>query len=328
VSPNAPGANSPTGPITNLITNENSRTFFEDYSGRIDHQFSPNFKIYGSYTYNHQSGLNRPTNIGVKAFDGSQGVESPFTGQNYSVGKTWVATPTAINDARVGYYRRRNDQFSYSSGQNWAQQLGIPGVSGELMPQFGASGADRYGDSGLWGLVGNGNNRLINETVSFRDDLTKIHGTHAFKMGYELLHFRLFNSTVTNRPSGAFFFDGMTAGLLANGARRKHRQHLGDSFWGRPRGYSIQTTSWLPRSSIHSFYVQDDWKITPTLGEPGGPLFNEILHEVWLDEQFRSHWERHRSRWGQGRNHPPYGRVEQAGQQQFSAAHRIGLACP
>ena len=36
-------------------------------------------------------------------------------------------------------------------------------------------------------------------------------------MGYELLHFRL-NSTVTNRPSGAFFFDGMTAGLLPNGA--------------------------------------------------------------------------------------------------------------
>ena len=36
-------------------------------------------------------------------------------------------------------------------------------------------------------------------------------------MGYELLRFRL-NSTVTNRPSGAFFFDGMTAGLLPNGA--------------------------------------------------------------------------------------------------------------
>ena len=267
VSPNAPGANSPTGPITNLITNENSRTFFEDYSGRIDHQFSPNFKIYGSYTYNHQSGLNRPTNIGVKAFDGSQGVESPFTGQNYSVGKTWVVGPTMVNDARVGYYRRRNDQFSYSSGQNWAQQLGIPGVSGELMPQFGAAGADRYGDSGLWGLVGNGNNRLINETVSFRDDLTKIHGTHAFKMGYELLHFRL-NSTVTNRPSGAFFFDGMTAGLLPNGATSPN---TGSTWAGfllgsvRQALFDSELTSWLPRSSIHSFYVQDDWKITPTL---------------------------------------------------------------
>jgi hypothetical protein len=36
-------------------------------------------------------------------------------------------------------------------------------------------------------------------------------------MGYELLRFRL-NSTVTNRPSGAFFFDGMADGLLPNGA--------------------------------------------------------------------------------------------------------------
>ena len=32
VPPNAAGAFSPTGPVTNLITNENSRTFFEDYS--------------------------------------------------------------------------------------------------------------------------------------------------------------------------------------------------------------------------------------------------------------------------------------------------------
>jgi hypothetical protein len=42
VSPNAPGSFSPTGPVTNLITNENSRTYFEDYSGRVDHQFSSN----------------------------------------------------------------------------------------------------------------------------------------------------------------------------------------------------------------------------------------------------------------------------------------------
>lgn len=267
VSPNAPGSFSPTGPVTNLITNENSRTFFEDYSGRIDHQFSANFKIYGSYTYNHQSGLNRPTNIDVPAFDGSQGVESPFTGQNYSVGKTWVISPSMVNDARVGYYRRRNDQFSYSAGQNWAQQLGIPGVSGELMPQFGAAGPDRYGDSGLWGLIGNGNNRQINETISFRDDLTKIWGTHAFKVGYELLHFRL-NSTVTNRPSGAFYFDGMTAGLQANGASLPN---TGSTWAGfllgtvRQSLFDAELTSWLPRSSIHSFYIQDDWKITPTL---------------------------------------------------------------
>ena len=55
-------------------------------------------------------------NISVRDFDGSQGFESPFTGQNYSVGKTWVISPTMVNDARVGYYRR---QFTLPSRPWW-----------------------------------------------------------------------------------------------------------------------------------------------------------------------------------------------------------------
>ena len=267
VSPNVAGALTATGPDSNLITAENSRTFFEDYSTRIDHQFNPNFKIYGSWTYNHQSGLNRPTNIQLKPFDGSQGTESPFTQKNLSAGATYVINPTTINDVRVGYYRIRYDTFSYSAGGNWPQQLGIPNVSGALMPQFGAPGGDRYQASGIYGLTGNGNSRRIYETLSFRDDLTKIWGTHAFKMGYELLHFRL-NSTSTNRPSGAFYFDNMTAGLLANG---QPVPNTGNTFAGflfgsvREAFFDAEQTSWLPRSDIHSFYFQDDWKFSPTL---------------------------------------------------------------
>ncbi len=267
VSPNAPGSLTANGPDSNLITAENSRTFFEDFSTRIDHQFSSAFKIFGSWTYNHQSGLNRPTNIGNKPFDGSQGLESPFTQKNLSIGATYVINPSTINDARVGYYRVRGDGFSYSSGGNWAQQLGIPNVDGALMPQFGAPGGDRYQASGIYGLIGNGNYRNITETISFRDDLTKIHGTHAFKMGYELLHFRL-NSTVTNRPSGAFYFDGMTAGLQANG---QPVPNTGNTWAGflfgsvREAYFDAELTSWLPRSDIHSFYFQDDWKFSPTI---------------------------------------------------------------
>ena len=52
------------------------------------------------------------------------------------------------------------------------------------------------------------------EALSFRDDLTKIMGVHAFKMGYELLHNRS-NSQAANFPSGQFLFDNMTAGLQA-----------------------------------------------------------------------------------------------------------------
>ncbi len=267
VSPNAPGSLTPTGPSSNLITAENSRTFFEDFSGRVDHQFNTAFKVYSSWTYNHQSGLNRPTNIDIGAFDGSQGLESPYTAKNASVGSTYVINPTMINDVRVGYFRVRRDVFSYSSGGNWAQKLGIPNVDGALMPQFGAPGGDRYQASGEYGLIGNGNSRAINETVSFRDDVTKIWGTHSFKTGYELLHFRL-NSTVTNRPSGSFYFDNMTAGLQGNG---QPVPNTGNTFAGFLLGYvreayfDSELTSWLPRSSIHSVYFQDDWKFSPTL---------------------------------------------------------------
>ncbi len=255
-SPNVAGSVNADGPVNNLLYDEKSRTFFEDYNGRIDHQFSPNFKIYGSYTYNHRNGIGRPSVIKLKEFDGDQGNETPYTAQNYSIGKTWVINPTTINDARVGYFRNRNDKRVPSFGGDWPQTLGIPNVPQDLMPRFN-----------VYGLTVSGPNRRIGETISFRNDFTKIVNTHAFKMGYEMLRFRL-NSTSTTYPSGNYQFAGMTAGLQPNGATVPR---TGNDFAGFLMGYVGQAsfeselTSWLPRSSIHSFYIQDDWKFSPTL---------------------------------------------------------------
>lgn len=52
----------------------------------------------------------------------------------------------------------------------------------------------------------------LGETFSFRDDFSIVRGAHAFKLGYELLRFRL-DSTTQNRASGLFSFSDMTAGL-------------------------------------------------------------------------------------------------------------------
>ena len=65
-----------------------------------------------------------------------------------------------------------------------------------------------------------------------------------------------------------FTFDDATAGLQPNG---QPCPNTGIRFAGLLTGYVRQATfnseltSWLPRSTIHSFYIQDDWKITPTL---------------------------------------------------------------
>ncbi len=264
-SANQPGSLNAGGPVSNYLYNEKSRTFFEDYSGRIDQQFNPNFKIYGSYTYNHQSGLGRPTDIVLKDFD-TNSYLTPFTQQNYSIGGTKIFSPTLINDARVGYFRARSDKFVPSYNQNYGQILGIPNISGALLPSLGTS-TDQTSAESLYGMFITGPSRNIGETVSFRDDLTKIWGTHAFKMGYEVLHFRT-NSTVTNVPSGQFAFDSMTAGLQANG---QPVPRTGNTFAGflfgavRQATFDAELTSWLPRDTIHSFYFQDDWKFSPNL---------------------------------------------------------------
>jgi len=58
----------------------------------------------------------------------------------------------------------------------------------------------------------------------------------------------------------------VTAGLQANGA---NLPNTGITFAGFLSGYVRQAvfnkelTSWLPRSDVHSFFIQDDWKVSP-----------------------------------------------------------------
>jgi hypothetical protein len=257
VQPNQPGSFTNNGPSNNVLSDEFARTFFDDYNLRVDHQFSSAFKLYGSLTMNNQSGFGRPKLIkeDLLAFDAVEGNYSPFKQLNASMGYTWVVRSTIVNDSRVGYFRRRNDTSVPSLGGNWPSKLGIPNVDQALMPSFG-----------IYNITGATPSRTVNETLSYRNDTTWIKGSHAIKFGYEILRFRL-NSANFARFS-IFAFDGVTSGLQANGVAVPN---TGITFAGFLTGYVRQATfngeltSWLPRSNIHSFYIQDDWKITPRL---------------------------------------------------------------
>ena len=271
--PNAEGSFSSTGPVSNYTYNPPSRTFFEDFSGRVDHQFSQKFKMYGSYTYNHQNGLQRPTSIQVPVFDGTTGYLTPFTQQNSSAGATYILSPSMVNEIRVSFFRPRNDLFTPSYGQDWAGKLGIPNISPALMPSFSPSAlgngtytvAPDYAQ--LYGLTVQGPTRNIRQSMSLRDDFSKVVGAHAFKTGYEILHFTS-NFRQTGYPSGQFSFANTTAGLQPNG---QPVPNTGNTFAGFELGavssanFTTYTNTWQPRDSIHSVYFQDDWKISRNL---------------------------------------------------------------
>jgi len=271
IPPNMPGSLTNTGPVSNYTWGSKSRTFFSDYSGRVDQQFNSELKAYSSYTFNGQSGFQRPTSIAVPAFDGANGVYTPFNQQNASVGLTKLFGPAMLNDARIGFYRIRNDTVVPSYNQNWAGNLGIPNDSPLLFPSF--SGKAASGNStapGLdtaYGLTVPGPSRQIRQTWNFRDDFSKVFSTHAFKMGYELLYFQA-NYFQLGQPSGVFQFDNTTAGLQPNGQPVPNTGNLlagVELGYVRQANFSAYTTTWLPRDSLHSLYFQDDWKFSKTL---------------------------------------------------------------
>ena len=271
--PNMPGSFSSTGPISNFTYDPPSRTFFEDFSERVDHQVNSNLRLYGSWTYNHENGLERPTSIQVGFFDGTTGYNAPATQQNSSAGATWVVSPTAFNEFRVSFFRPRNDLFVPSEGQNWSATLGIPNVNAPLMPSFSPAslGVGTYTSAPdypqLYGLTVQGATSQIRQVESLRDDFSKVHGSHAFKMGYEVLHFTD-NFYQQGYPAGQYNFANTTAGLQANG---QPVPNTGNTFAGFELGsvsavnFSTYTNTWQPRSSINSVYLQDDWKFSPRL---------------------------------------------------------------
>jgi hypothetical protein len=267
VAPNRPGTFNALGPDGNYLANELALVFFDDYSVRLDHQFNSSWRAYTSYTENRQSGFGRPINFRTDRleFDHSQGRWAPFYQRNISAGGTWIVSPSIVTDFRGGYFLRRSSTDPFSEGGNWARQLGIPNLDDSLMPGFGASG-QRYNAEGLYGVFGIDASRDANETLSFRSDTTVVRGRHAMKFGYEILHFRL-NNAVRARAT-RFLFNNVTAGLQPTGVAVPN---TGNTFAGFLTGYVRQATyqtdlaSWLPRSFINSFYIQDDWKVTPRL---------------------------------------------------------------
>jgi hypothetical protein len=263
VNPTQTGSLTSTGPQNNVLADEFARVFFNDWNLRLDHQLTQAFRITGSFTFNDQSGFGRPIAFDNTVFDAAQGNWQPTRTSNTSIGYTWVISPTLINDSRAGYFRRMNSREVPSYQQGWPSQLGIPNVDDALMPSFGDYGNN---NAGVYGMTGAYPFRNVNENLSFRNDTTWIRGTHAFKLGYEILQVRAHSANFARFTE--FNFDTVTAALQPNG---QPVPNTGIPFAGFLTGYvnsatfNSELTSWLPRATIHSFYIQDDWKVTPTL---------------------------------------------------------------
>ena len=93
---------------------------------------------------------------------------------NIAVADTHTFSPTWINEFRFGFNRRHQTNEPPAQNGNWAQQLGIPNVSGETFPDFlNSSNNSRFYNAGPGGL-----SERIGQDYSFQENMTKIIGKH------------------------------------------------------------------------------------------------------------------------------------------------------
>jgi hypothetical protein len=259
--PNTAGTYSNTGPANNFNGTYLKKYFSENYTGRLDQQFTPTFKMYGNWLYKSIYQRSPNPQISNSLFDSSL-VASHDYDNTATLGATKIIAPTLVNEVKLGYNRFIDEVTSPDQNANTAQLLGIPNVSGAELP------------GGLPLGVGGPSKNVI-ENFTFKDDFSWVKNKHSFKFGYDLLHMRQDQWSV-GTPSGSFSFDG-GAGLAGNcpannlsGASTCPNTGgigLASFMLGSVTSYnaSIPTASWLPRENIGSVFFQDDWKISPTL---------------------------------------------------------------
>jgi hypothetical protein len=255
-SPNLPGIGQ------NLRDTETQRIDANQYSARLDHQFSGNDTAYL-----------RASLFDARQFDpfGSGVLQEsllPGFGRNLSThaingaaGWTHVFGTELFNEARFGVLTVVGGQTSPNAGNNFAGRAGLQGVTANPLdmgyPQVSFGGQfTTMGDPALFTF-------RDNRDFEFYDNLTAHQGTHTMKFGLYAMHYD-FRPVNPNGARGVFSFTPRWTSSAAGLAD-------GNAFADFLLGYPTTAQAGLGRAAMDAsanwahLYFQDNWQIAPNL---------------------------------------------------------------
>ena len=253
-----------TGPTNDYLSGNIYLSDRQAYLGKVDQTLSDRQKIFVRYIWNKYRVIGSRNNIlyAWRAIDNtalSFGLPEPIDERNIAAGYIFTISPTVINEFQIGYQRRNDTINPATANQGWAAALGIPGVGPQTFPGFIASGSSSF----TWTANPGGGSRTINEDVIIADNLTKVHGLHTFKFGYQGIRQRE-NDITASQPSGAFTFPSTLSGapLVPNTGNSFATFELGAV---SSANFTQLLSNYLPRWFMNQFYGQDDWRIRHNL---------------------------------------------------------------
>ena len=261
-----PGFIDKLGPHQDLVAPTKYRSYRTRFDIKIDHSFNSNHKVFGRYSQGHHTSFrDRFVNEANWSLIDPNAVPFPIDQPNAVISDTYTISPTLINEFRVGFNRRKTTKNPAASNQDWAKQLGIPGVNGATFPFFVPSGSSVStiipainGTSTYYRTGPGGQSSEVWEDIRAQENLTKVHGTHTIKGGYEILRTR-YNVLTEALPSGKYFMSGTELPFATAGTSGNDFADLLLGYVGQAQ-FSQSLAAWLPRWWSHALYIQDDWK--------------------------------------------------------------------
>lgn len=207
------------------------------------------------------------------------------------LGWDWTISPNILNHAGIGYNRFVNLNQSVYIDQGWPAKVGFKNLPGTHFPALVFGGAAILGGGiGAGGRLGSTNaGGQVNGSTITQDDLTIIHGTHSFKMGFEFRRY-YYNEFGRGNDSGTFNFNSLQTQLpgFVNETGHAFASFLLGQVASTNR--NVIASFFGYRSSTPALYFADDWKasrkLTLNVGlrwEIFGPLYEVASRMSGLD---------------------------------------------
>jgi len=204
---------------------------------------------------------------------------TPTRAQQIVMSNTKTFGPTAVNEARVSFFRtstvtdKPEGSFAKLSDLGFVTGIGSLGINPSGPPNFPQTLPPLYFQNFSVGVptltTGQPNN-----TWMFTDNFSKVEGKHTLKFGGEFRYLQI-NERNVCAPNGDFTFDGSVTGV-----------DFADYLLGAPAygGFNQCSQQFLDsRTRYGGAFAQDSWKVRPNLTINAG--FRWEVSMPWFDTQ-------------------------------------------
>jgi hypothetical protein len=246
------------------------------YVGKIDYQLSSKHRLSGSvFEYPITLTFNPDALCGL-GFDCTTSTPNNRN-QSARITETWAASPTIVNEFRIGALREHDQYAPHTFGKGFPAKIGMEPAYGsnapaDVFPNITVTSNGVGVASGKNTFIGGGvHANLVEDIYNASDVITLIRGRHTIKLGSELDRQFQHDTTWGDSSSGDFNFTGVgTNSGTSLDPRAGNSTSPGIPFadfllgnvgtWNIFNGTPTNIATWISGS-----FVNDDFKLTSRL---------------------------------------------------------------